>query len=184
MARRPAPATPGQGRGLRRGRFDSTTLHVLGIALAAVSVGMLACALLEAATSRRDTAALAVSALVAGTAGWMLWYVTGPGAVRKRQIFATVAWTWILTTGVGALPFVLASTFAAPGVGFVEQVVNSVFESASGFSASGSTVLADFESPGRGLMMYRQLTHWYGGMGVVVLAGWRYCRSSVSEAWS
>ena len=51
-----------------------------------------------------------------------------------------------------------------------EQVVNSLFESASGFSASGSTVLSDFESPGRGLMMYRQLTHWYGGMGVVVLA--------------
>ena len=170
MARRPAPDTAGQGRGLRRGRFDSTTLHVLGIALAAVSVGMLACALLEAVTSQRDTAALAVSALVAGTAGWMLWYVTGPGAVRKRQIFATVAWTWLLTTGVGALPFVLAGTFAAPGVGFVEQVVNSVFESASGFSASGSTVLADFETPGRGLMMYRQLTHWYGGMGVVVLA--------------
>ena len=45
-----------------------------------------------------------------------------------------------------------------------------MFESASGFSCTGSTVMADFESPGRGLMMYRQLTQWYGGMGVVVLA--------------
>ena len=155
---------------LHRGRVASTTLHVLGIALAAVSVGMLACALLEALTTGRDTAALAVSALLAGTAGGLLWYLTQPGEIRKRHIFATVAWTWILTTIVGALPFVLGGTFATGGVGFVEQVVNSVFESASGFSASGSTVLADFESPGRGLMMYRQLTHWYGGMGVVVLA--------------
>ena len=158
------------GRSPLRKRFDSTTMHILGIALAAVSLGMLGCALLEAVTSRRDTTALAVSALLAGTVGGLLWYATVPGAIRKRQVFATVSWTWILTTVVGALPFVLAGTFAAPGVGFVEQIVNSVFESASGFSASGSTVLSDFESPGRGLMMYRQLTHWYGGMGVVVLA--------------
>ena len=171
MPRGPAEgAAPGLDPGLQRGWIASTTLHVIGISLAAVSAGMLACALLEALTSRRDTAALAVSALLTGAAGGLLWYVTRPGAIRKRQIFGTVAWTWILITGVGALPFILAGTFAYGGAGFVEQVVNSLFESASGFSASGSTVLADFETPGRGLMMYRQLTHWYGGMGVVVLA--------------
>ena len=164
------PAAPDLGPGLRRGRVASTTLHVIGIALTAVSVGMLACALLEALTSHRDTAALAGSALATGAAGGLLWYGTRPGVIRKRHIFATVAWTWVLITVAGALPFVLAGTFAYGGAGFVEQVVNSVFESASGFSASGSTVLADFETPGRGLMMYRQLTHWYGGMGVVVLA--------------
>ncbi len=166
---RVAGATP-IGLSPFRDRFASTTLHILGIALAAVSLGMLGCTLLEAVTSGRDTMALGVSALLAGTAGGLLWYVTRPGTIRKRQVFATVAWTWILTTVAGALPFVLAGTFAAGGVGFAEQVVNSLFESVSGFSASGSTVLSDFESPGRGLMMYRQLTHWYGGMGVVVLA--------------
>jgi len=170
MASSPVPEVAPAGPSPLRDRFASTTLHILGIALAAVSLGMLACALLEAATSRRDTMALGASALVAGAAGGLLWYFTRPSAIRKRDIFATVAWTWILTTVVGALPFVLAGTFAGPGADFVEQVVNSVFESASGFSASGSTVLTDFESPGRGLMMYRQLTHWYGGMGVVVLA--------------
>ena len=170
MASAPVPEAAPAGPSPLRDRFASTTLHILGIALAAVSLGMLACALLETATSRRDTMALGSSALVAGAAGGLLWYFTRPGAIRKRDIFTTVAWTWILTTVVGALPFVLAGTFAGPGAGFVEQVVDSVFESASGFSASGSTVLTDFEAPGRGLMMYRQLTHWYGGMGVVVLA--------------
>ncbi len=158
------------GRGSLRDRIVSTNMHILGISLAAVSLGMMGCALLEALTSRRDTAALVVSAVVVGSAGGALWYLTAPGTTRMRQVFATVAWTWILTTAAGALPFVLAGTFAVPGVGFVEQLVNSLFESASGFSASGSTVLSDFEAPGRGLMMYRQLTHWYGGMGVVVLA--------------
>ncbi len=171
MARHPSPApTDPLGRGLRRGQVASTTLHVIGIALSAVSVGMAACALLEALTTGRDTAALAVSALVTAAAGGLLWYLTRPGAIRKRHIFSTVAWTWVFTTVIGALPFILGATFAAGGADFVEQVVNSLFESASGFSASGSTVLADFETPGRGLMMYRQLTHWYGGMGVVVLA--------------
>ena len=169
MASRPHLSAD-HGRGLRRGWFDSTTLHVIGISIAAMSVGMLACALLEALTTRRDTAALATSALLCGTVGGLLWHLTRPGVVRKRHIFGTVAWTWICITVAGALPFVLAGTFAVGGSDFVEQVVNSVFESASGYSASGSTVLADFESPGRGLMMYRQLTHWYGGMGVVVLA--------------
>ena len=170
MASNPIVGAAPIGPSPLRDRFASTTLHILGIALAAVSLGMLCCTLLEAVTSRRDTMALGVSALLAGTAGGLLWYVTRPGTIRMRQVFATVAWTWILTTGAGALPFVLAGTFAAPGAGLAEQVVNSLFESASGFSASGSTVLSDFESPGRGLMMYRQLTHWYGGMGVVVMA--------------
>ena len=166
MARRPAPPILRP----RRRRFASTTLHVTGIALAAVSLGMLACAVLEAATTGRDTVALAVSGVLAASAGAMLWYLTEPGAVRKRQIFATVGWTWVATTLVGALPFILGGAFATTGVGFVEQVVNSVFESASGFSCTGSTALVDFELPGRGLLMYRQATQWYGGMGVVVLA--------------
>ncbi len=151
-------------------RVASTTLHVIGIALSAVSAGMAACALLELLTTGRDTAALAASAGLTAAVGGLLWRLTRPGAIRKRHIFSTVAWTWVWITALGALPFILAGTFAVGGADVSEQFVNSLFESASGFSASGSTVLADFESPGRGLMMYRQLTHWYGGMGVVVLA--------------
>ena len=153
-----------------RAPYPSTTLHVIGIALTAAAAGMAACTLLEAQTTRRDTAALGAAALLIAAVGGALWYLTGPGEIRKRHIFATVAWTWIVITIAGALPFVFAGTFATSGAGLTEQIVNSVFESTSGYTASGSTVLSDFDTPGRGLMMYRQLTHWYGGMGVVVLA--------------
>ena len=153
-----------------RHRFSSSTLNVTGISLAAVSLGLLACSVLEAFSTNRDTAALFAATLLIGVTGALLWGFTEPGTLRMRQIFATVGWTWILTTLLGALPYVLAGTFDVGGAGFVEQVVNSIFESASGFSATGSSVMVDFDNAGSGLMMYRQLTQWYGGMGVVVLA--------------
>lgn len=148
----------------------NTSLHVMGIALSFLSVGMLLCTLLEALSTERDRNGLFAAALITGAVGGLLWWRTAPGNVRTRDVFAAVGWTWLLVTLMGALPYVLSSTFATPGVGFVEQLVNSIFESASGFSCTGSTSLVDFERPGRGLMMYRQATQWYGGMGIVVLA--------------
>ena len=154
-----------------RPRLPSTALHVIGIALAAVSCGMLLCALLELASTNMDTLALVVSGVLLCIVGIAVSRCTQPSEIRSPgQIFGVVGWTWVTITLAGALPYVIAGTFSSTGAGLVEQVVNSIFESASGFSCSGSTVLSDFDTPGRGLMMYRQATHWYGGMGVVVLA--------------
>jgi trk system potassium uptake protein TrkH len=150
----------------------STSLHVMGIALVFVSIGMAVCTVLEALSTNRDTMGLLVSTAICGLLGLVLWRKTTAGAVRTRDVFAAVGWTWLLVTLVGSLPYIFAGTFASPGVGFVEQLVNSTFEAASGFSCTGSTALLadDFERAGRGLMMYRQATQWYGGMGIVVLA--------------
>jgi trk system potassium uptake protein TrkH len=145
-------------------------MHVSGIALTFVAVGMALCTIVEAASTNRDTSALVVSTLVCGGLGASMWWFTVPGKVRARDVFSAVGWTWVSMTLVGALPFLIAGTFATPGVDLVEQMVNSVFEAASGFSCTGSTVLVDFDRPGRGLLMYRQATQWYGGMGIVVLA--------------
>ena len=163
------PARPPSLR-RHRARYHSTTFHVCGIALSFVSAGMLACALLELLTTNRDTAALAVSGAAVAAAGIGAWYFTAPGAVSNRDVFSAVGWTWAATTLVGALPFLAAGTFAAGGAGLAAQIVDSLFESTSGFTASGSTVLADFDRPGRGMLMYRQAAQWYGGMGVVLLA--------------
>ncbi len=153
-----------------RAKIASTPLHIMGIALTSVAIGMALSAIVEFGSTNRDTTALISAAVVSATVGGALWWRTTVGVVRTRDIFAAVGWTWVMITLFGALPYIFAGTFATPGVGFVEQVVNSIFESASGFSCTGSTVLIDFARPGRGLLMYRQATQWYGGMGVVVLA--------------
>jgi trk/ktr system potassium uptake protein len=154
----------------RTGARANTTLHVMGIALVFVSVGMGLSTLLEALSTNRDTVGLAISTIICLGLGLALWRGTTAGSVRARSIFAAVGWTWIVVTLIGALPYLLSGTFAIPGADFVEQVVNSIFESASGYSCTGSTALRDFDRPGRGLLMYRQATQWYGGMGIVLLA--------------
>ena len=148
----------------------NTALHVTGIALSFISVGMGIGAIVEWASTDVDTTPMVVSSLVCAGLGVGLWRGTRAGSTRTRTVFAAVGWTWLIVTLVGAMPYLLAGTFGTGGEDLVEQIVNSIFESASGFSCTGSTALNDFDSPGRGLMLYRQSTQWYGGMGIVVLA--------------
>ena len=86
-----------------------------------------------------------------------------------REGFLMVAVTWFAVAAVGALPYVLAgwgttSTLASP--------INALFESMSGFTTTGATVMGEISvgTHGHALMMWRQLTQWLGGMGIVVLA--------------
>ncbi|AEH35684.1 TrkH family potassium uptake protein [Halopiger xanaduensis] len=86
-----------------------------------------------------------------------------PGA---REAFMVVALTWLFAAVFGAVPFVLA------GNGTVAHPVNALFESMSGFTTTGATVMGDisFETHSRAMLMWRQLTQWVGGMGIIVLA--------------
>lgn len=86
-----------------------------------------------------------------------------PGA---REAFLVVAFTWLFAALFGAVPYVLA------GDGTIAQPVNALFESMSGFTTTGATVMGDisFETHSRAIMMWRQLTQWVGGMGIIVLA--------------
>ena len=73
-----------------------------------------------------------------------------------------MAWTWIGSSVAGALPFWFS--------GELGSFDNALFESVSGYTATGSTVLHPIEEAGRGVLMWRQVIQWYGGMGMVVLA--------------
>lgn len=77
-----------------------------------------------------------------------------------REGFVCVALSWMVMSLLGALPFVLS--------GQVTHYIDALFETVSGFTTTGSSVIADVESLYRGLLYWRSFTHWVGGMGVLV----------------
>ena len=79
-----------------------------------------------------------------------------------REGFVAVGLIWIFTGVVGALPFLFSGYFATP--------MDAIFESCSGFTTTGSTILTDIEALPKGILFWRAFTHWMGGMGVLVLA--------------
>ncbi|MFZ1729214.1 MAG: TrkH family potassium uptake protein [Bacteroidota bacterium] len=90
-----------------------------------------------------------------------------------REGFAIVTLGWIVMAIFGAIPFFVwfletGGDFSAGGV--LHSLTNSVFEIMSGFTTTGSTILTDIEAVPRGLLFWRSLTHWLGGMGIVTLA--------------
>lgn len=149
-----------------RGRIVSPTLHVVGLALVFLAPGLLFSAAIEWGSSTSDDEfALVASAVICGVVGLAINRVTTLGDdIRSVSVFSIVAWTWITCSAFGALPYLLGSMFDW------SQWDGALFESISGFSCTGSTVLTDIEAHGRGVLMWRQLTQWYGGMGMVVLA--------------
>jgi len=84
----------------------------------------------------------------------------GRTALYARDGFAVVAGAWLLMSAFGALPFVLS--------GDIPSYVDAFFETVSGFTTTGATILTEVESMSRGCLMWRSFTHWVGGMGVLV----------------
>lgn len=77
-----------------------------------------------------------------------------------REGFVTVGLSWILLSLFGALPFVFS--------GDIPHYVDALFETVSGFTTTGASILNDVEAMSRGCMFWRLFTHWVGGMGVLV----------------
>ena len=81
-----------------------------------------------------------------------------------REAFLAVSLIWLLIAAVGAVPFVVA------GAGTIGSPLNALFESMSGLTTTGATVLRDFSVHSRSIMMWRQLIQWLGGLGILILA--------------
>ena len=77
-----------------------------------------------------------------------------------REGFAAVSLSWVVLSIVGALPFVLT--------GEIPHFIDALFETVSGFTTTGATILSDVESMSRANLFWRSFTHWIGGMGIFV----------------
>ena len=106
-----------------------------------------------------------VTAAVGFVAGWGIEQGLG-GATRIgfREGYLVVALTWVVAALFGALPFVLS------GDPQLDRPLDALFESMSGFTATGASVVTNVDAVDRSLLMWRQFTQWLGGMGIIVLA--------------
>lgn len=85
---------------------------------------------------------------------------TNENEMRKREGYASVALCWLVMSLAGALPFYIS--------GSIPSYIDALFETVSGFTTTGSSIVRDIESMPRGLLFWRSFTHWIGGMGVLV----------------
>lgn len=81
--------------------------------------------------------------------------------VKKRDGFLIVATGWLAMSLFGTLPYLLS--------GAIPNFVDALFETVSGFSTTGATILTDIEAMPKYLLFWRSMTHWLGGMGIIVL---------------
>ncbi|NLY82093.1 MAG: TrkH family potassium uptake protein [Clostridiales bacterium] len=83
-------------------------------------------------------------------------------SIRMRDGFLIVTGSWLFASLFGAVPFVLSGAISNP--------INAFFETCSGFSTTGASILTDIEALPVSMLFWRSFTHWLGGMGIVVFA--------------
>lgn len=140
---------------------------VLGLLLLLLSLAMTVCGLFArldgVQAEGQAVSALLVSAGVTAVAAAILT-VAGIGRIERiprREGVAIVGLGWILSTIFGALPFILCPPHLSWPL--------AIFESSSGFTTTGSTVIGDLSAWPRGLLLWRGVTQWLGGIGILVL---------------
>lgn len=83
------------------------------------------------------------------------------GDFRNREALAVVTLSWVLASVFGAIPYLLTGT--------LPSIADAIFETMSGFTTTGASVITNIEVLSHGILFWRSLTHWLGGMGIVVL---------------
>jgi trk system potassium uptake protein TrkH len=106
--------------------------------------------------------AIIASIAIALVAGFAMTLIARPGnkVIYAKEGFVIVSLAWIALSVVGALPFYLSRE--------IPSFVDAFFETVSGFTTTGASILTDVEAMSKSLLLWRSFTHWIGGMGVLV----------------
>jgi trk system potassium uptake protein TrkH len=105
--------------------------------------------------------AVAIAAAVAGGAALLVGLRGAERALDHRTAFLAVTAIWLCVCALGAVPY---AWYPVPDM----QLIDALFESVSGFTTTGSTVLTGLETLPRSLLLWRAITQWLGGMGIVI----------------
>lgn len=140
-----------------------TGVRVIGLLLI-LEAGFMSLSLIPALYYKQgDFFALLISALITLCAGLLcrIKRVEKQLSIDKRLGISIVALIWLLIGFFGSLPYLIG--------GYIPNIADAVFETISGLTTTGATILSDVESLPKGILFWRSLTHWIGGVGIVVI---------------
>ncbi len=102
-----------------------------------------------------------ISTLVVGLIAYLLTKNQDSGGLKKRDGYLVVTLGWLCMSAFGTLPYLISHE--------IPNFTNAFFETLSGFTTTGASILNDIDSTSKGILMWRSLTQWIGGMGIIVL---------------
>jgi trk system potassium uptake protein TrkH len=150
---------------------DTTKIHVrviikiMGVFLMIIALMMSLGLIFSFVYDEPDKQALMLSSVITFISGLVLFLVNKKvdyQVINKRDGFVIVSSTWVVISLFGTLPFLLS--------GSIDNFTDAFFETMSGFTTTGATILTDIEAVSKGILYWRSVTQWIGGMGVIVLA--------------
>jgi trk system potassium uptake protein TrkH len=136
----------------------------MGLILIFIGIAMMLCSIVSVIYAEDDFKALVFAGFVTIVFGFAAWFFNRNdlGQMLKHEGFMVVTLVWVLISVFGALPFVMS--------GYIPSFTDAFFETMSGFTTTGASILVDIEALPHGLLFWRSTTHLLGGMGVIVLA--------------
>ncbi len=148
----------------KRHKWHSITAKLVGLTILVAGAGMIvATAIEEIDQDEGPLVVLFLCSVSLMLLGWILWRsFEVPDHVRRSDVFVGVTASWIAFSLVAMLPFLLT--------GSITRIDDALFETISGFTTTGATILTDIEALPRGVLFWRSMTQWFGGIGIIVLA--------------
>lgn len=140
-------------------------VNILSLLLVFNGAFMLLCLPISLIYNDGDWQAFLVSSLISAAIGGGVWFLTRKAKreeLRKRDGYLIVALGWIIMSLSGSLPYILSNS--------IPFYTDAFFETASGYTTTGASILNNIEELPRGILFWRSLTQWIGGMGIIVLA--------------
>jgi len=139
-------------------------IHLMGLLLLFNGGFMLIAALVSGVYNDGATLDITLAAIITLLLGILaMFYTRGHDKeVKKKEGYIIVTLGWIVMSASGVMPYIFS--------GAIPSITNAFFETISGYTTTGASILNDIESIPKGILFWRSLTHWIGGMGIIVLA--------------
>lgn len=139
-------------------------IHLMGLLLLFNGGFMLLAALISGIYADGVTYQIALAAITTLFAGTVAMYFTRghKKEVKRREGYIIVTFGWLVMSASGVLPYLFTDS--------IPSVTDAFFETISGYTTTGASILNDIEALPEGVLFWRSLTHWIGGMGIIVLA--------------